>query len=148
MYAPLDHVYDDGGRAAAGFKAATGDCVVRAIAIATGLPYAKVYGDLRSLMTGRTAGHRTPRRGVPRSIWQPYLESLGWKWEATMSIGSGTRVHLRKGDLPSGPVIARVTHHLVAVHGDRLFDTHDCSRSGTRAVYGYMSPGSNAVVQG
>ena len=31
-------LYNDGGRTAAGFKGETGDCVTRAIAIATGLP--------------------------------------------------------------------------------------------------------------
>jgi uncharacterized protein (DUF111 family) len=32
--------FDDGGRAKAGYK---GDCVCRAIAIATGIPYRDVY---------------------------------------------------------------------------------------------------------
>jgi hypothetical protein len=36
-------VADDGGRAATGFSGKTGDCVVRAIAIACELPYAEVY---------------------------------------------------------------------------------------------------------
>ena len=37
---------NDGGRQAAGFKGKAGDCVVRSIAIATGLSYQKVYQDL------------------------------------------------------------------------------------------------------
>ena len=37
---------NDGGRTAAGFKGKTGDCVVRSIAIATNLPYKKIYDDL------------------------------------------------------------------------------------------------------
>ena len=39
-------VYDDGGRAAAGMGEPKGDCSVRAIAIATGLPYDKVHKQL------------------------------------------------------------------------------------------------------
>ena len=39
---------DDGGRKAAGFKGAAGDCVCRSIAIATGKPYAEVYDDLNA----------------------------------------------------------------------------------------------------
>jgi hypothetical protein len=35
--------YDDGGRAAAGYKGKAGDCTCRAISIATGLPYQHVY---------------------------------------------------------------------------------------------------------
>ena len=38
--------YNDGGRSKVGFKGSAGDCVVRAIAIATDLPYDKVYYDL------------------------------------------------------------------------------------------------------
>lgn len=38
--------YNDGGRAAAGYRGETGDCACRAVAIATGLPYATVYADL------------------------------------------------------------------------------------------------------
>jgi hypothetical protein len=42
----LDLKINDGGRAAAGFKGQAGDCVVISIAIATGMPYQKVYDDL------------------------------------------------------------------------------------------------------
>jgi hypothetical protein len=36
-------VYDDGGRAVAGFKGTAEDCVTRAIAIATAMDYRTVY---------------------------------------------------------------------------------------------------------
>ena len=38
--------YNDGGRELAGYKGKTGDCVTRAIAIATGKPYQEVYDNL------------------------------------------------------------------------------------------------------
>jgi hypothetical protein len=38
--------FNDGGRGEAGFQGETGDCVCRAVAIATGKPYAEVYGEL------------------------------------------------------------------------------------------------------
>ena len=41
--------YNDGGRVLVGFKGDTGDCVVRAICIVSGLPYQQVYDDLTSL---------------------------------------------------------------------------------------------------
>ena len=40
---------NDGGRAAAGYKGQAGDCVVRSIAIATGIAYQKVYNDFQQL---------------------------------------------------------------------------------------------------
>ena len=42
-----NYKYNDGGRADAGYKGKAGDCVVRAIAIATGLPYQEVYDGLK-----------------------------------------------------------------------------------------------------
>jgi hypothetical protein len=40
------YVYDDGGRAAAGYRGHAGDCVARAVAIASQRPYAEVYAAL------------------------------------------------------------------------------------------------------
>jgi hypothetical protein len=42
----LPFVYDDGGRAAAGYNDAAGDCVCRSISIATGMAYSQVYASL------------------------------------------------------------------------------------------------------
>jgi hypothetical protein len=145
--------YDDGGRAAAGFKGDAGDCVTRAIAIATGRPYAGVYdmmwAGLRSHASTyndkvakrirRGGGRRgtTPRNGVSKKVSRVYLEALGWTWVPTMAIGSGCTVHLRADELPSGRLIVAVSRHLVAVIDGVIHDTHDCSRGGTRCVYGY-----------
>ena len=41
----LELKINDGGRAAAGYKGQAGDCVVRSIAIATGMNYQKVYDE-------------------------------------------------------------------------------------------------------
>ena len=38
--------FNDGGRAEAGYKGRTGDCVTRAVAIAAQLPYQQVYDRL------------------------------------------------------------------------------------------------------
>ena len=45
----MEYKFNDGGRKDAGFKGRAGDCVTRAIAIASGLPYKKVYNDLTDL---------------------------------------------------------------------------------------------------
>ena len=42
----LELQINDGGRFAAGYKGKTGDCVVRSIAIVTGMSYKRVYNEL------------------------------------------------------------------------------------------------------
>ncbi len=42
----MDHVKTDGGRKDAGYKGSVGDCVIRAIAVATEQDYQTVYDDI------------------------------------------------------------------------------------------------------
>jgi hypothetical protein len=140
----MEFIFHDGGRGAAGFKGKTGDCVTRSIAIATNKPYQEVYDALNRLAQAERISKRKKRRsssrtGVYRQTYQRYLESLGWQWTSTMSIGSGCRVHLRASELPPGPLIVKVSRHLTAMIDGVLYDTHNCSRGGTRCVYGYFS---------
>lgn len=130
-------VYDDGGRADAGFKGDAGDCVTRAVAIATGLPYIRVYDDLSALMAAR-GKPRSARNGIDKKIIRAYMASLGWQWWPTMSIGSGCHVHLDAAELPSGRLVVSVSKHVVAMIDGVVHDTHDPSREGTRCVYGYF----------
>jgi len=145
-----NHVFNDGGRKAAGYVGEAGDCVTRAIAIATGKPYQEVYDALhvRTKLFGITrrgrvaklikqGKRRSPRNGVFKDISRPYLAGLGWTWVPTMQIGSGCKVHLRADELPGGRLIVKVSRHLVAVIDGVIHDTYDCSRDGTRCVYGY-----------
>ena len=146
-------IINDGGRADAGFKGSTGDCVVRAIAIASGQPYQKVYDTLfemnkefanksRSRAAKRVkASGGTPRNGNFHHTYHPYILSLGFEWIPTMKVGQGVTHHVRADELPIGTLILRVSKHLCAFinykdYGE-LHDTYDCSRDGTRAVYGY-----------
>jgi hypothetical protein len=133
---------NDGGRAAAGFKGKTGDCVTRAIAIATGLPYREIYDRLNGL----AKQHERPRRGRKRSsartgvhkrTYKRLLLELGWVWTPTMAIGQGCKVHLRADELPPGRLVVSCSRHMVAVIDGVIHDTHDPSRDGTRCVYGY-----------
>jgi len=140
----MDFVFHDGGRAAAGYKGLTGDCVTRSIAIATGKTYQEVYDAINQLARAERIGKRKRRRsssrtGVFRRTYQHYLESLGWRWTSTMSIGSGCRVHFCASELPQGPLIVKVSRHLTAVIDGVLYDTHNCARGGARCVYGYFS---------
>ena len=138
-------VYDDGGRAEAGYHGETGDCVVRAIAIATERSYQEVYDAINDAAQGeRCRGRRRGRKssarlGVYKETYRRYLESLGWQFVPTMGIGTGCRVHLRTDELPGGRIIASLSKHLVAVIDGTVHDTSDPSRGGTRCVYGYFS---------
>lgn len=139
--------FDDGGRSAAGYKGKTGDCVVRSMAIATGLPYQQIYdlvnGAAAYERTGtRKRGKSNARTGVYKTSIKRIMKSLGWAWTPTMQIGSGCIVHLRADELPPGRLVVSVSKHLTAVIDGVIHDTHDPSRRGTRCVYGYWQPGS------
>lgn len=142
----LRYVYDDGGRSVAGFKGeAPGDCVVRAIAIATRRPYRDIYDDLHARARAFGTDRPSPRMGVQPDVYKRYLAELGWLWTPTMRVGAGCTVHLNGevyddafGGLVYGPaLIVRCSRHLVAVTNGEVRDTHDPSRDGTRCVYGY-----------
>jgi hypothetical protein len=140
-------IEDDGGRKAAGFKGKAGDCVARAIAIASGQPYAKVYKRLAKGNATERVTKRTPRFAprhtagwgidMKRKWFDDYMTKLGFVWVPTMWIGSGCRVHLRADELPSGRLVCQLSNHAVAVIDGVIQDTGDCSRDGTRCVYGY-----------
>jgi len=156
-------VFDDGGRKAAGFKGNTGDCVVRAIAITSGLPYKEVYKELternRQFVSKYKDQQRkgkptknakiaeklvnrgyTVRGGVYKEVYEPYLKQLGYNWHPAMSIGTGCKIHLHREELPtSGRLILCVSRHLTAYVNGTLHDTYDCSREGNRCVYGWYA---------
>jgi hypothetical protein len=67
------------------------------------------------------------------------MKELGFTWTPTMTIGSGCTVHLRADELPSGRLVCSVSNHNVAVIDGVIHDTYDCSRKGSRCVYGYWS---------
>lgn len=156
----MKYEYNDGGRQDAGFKGIAGDCVARAIAIASGKPYAEVYarlaeGNGTQRITKRTrtknAGKRTANSGIytRRKWFRDYMAELGFTWIPTMQIGSGCKVHL-DDDLPVGRLVVAVSRHYTAVIDRVIHDTYDPRRPcvehlphqdpvlrETRCVYGY-----------
>jgi len=141
----------DGGRREAGFTntKTAGDCVARAVAIASGRPYIEVYAELAEInkRTPKTkgrlakgvAGRLTASEGIyARSkLFKDYMKLNGFEWTPTMQIGSGCRVHVRENELPKGRLVLKLSRHCAAVIDGVLHDAYDCSRGGTRAVYGY-----------
>ena len=139
----MKYEYNDGGRAEAGFKGVTGDCVCRAIAIAAERPYREVYDLINEYAKAERTGKRkrgksNARTGVYKNTKKKVLEHYGFEWVPTMKIGSGCKVHLRDGELPDGRLVVSVSKHSVAVIDGVINDIYDCSRDGTRCVYGYF----------
>ena len=81
----LNFVFNDGGRANAGFKGRAGDCVVRSISIAAKLPYLEVYEYLRQENQRYAASRNnrlakylnqkgiSPRDGNHRAVFHKYI---------------------------------------------------------------------------
>jgi hypothetical protein len=135
-------VYDDGGRENAGYKGTTNDCTVRAISIATETPYQDVYDKINEMAKKERIGKRkrgksNARTGVYTSTTRKYMSSIGWEWVPCMNIGTGCTTHLRQDELPNGRIIVKLSKHIAAVIDGELHDIYDCSRDGTRCVYGY-----------
>lgn len=141
----MKFVYSDGGRSKY-FKAENvGDCVVRAICNASGKDYKEVYNRINELAKSERTGKRkrgisNARNGVYNSTTKKYIEEeLGWKWHACSGIGKGCTVHVNEDELPYGRLILRLSKHCSCVINGVLYDTYDCSRDGSRCVYGYWS---------
>ncbi|MDE6292848.1 MAG: hypothetical protein K2L98_04120 [Bacilli bacterium] len=134
-------VYDDGGRSKY-FKGTTGDCVTRAISIATGRDYKEIYDLINKYAKEEPVDElymSNARTGVCKELVHKVLADLGWTWKACMFFGKGCQVHLKDGELPKkGVLIVSVSKHLTCIKNNVIHDTYDPSRGGRRCVYGYF----------
>ena len=158
--------HNDGGARAAGYKAKNAsDCVVRSIAIASGLDYKVVQNELmdrgrvfaakyadqkrngKPTRKAKIAQHYVKknfnmRAGVHKELYEPLLSDLGFIWTPQMQIGTGTTLHVAAGELPvAGTYILKLSRHLTVLIDNVIHDTFQCDRDGSRAVYGwYQKP--------
>lgn len=113
----MEFIWNDGGRAACGYVGATGDCVTRSIAIATGLAYRTVYDSLGKL------AEKTPRNGIAIEHPSQFLSQVGWQHRKVDC------VPFVESSLPEGIVICFVTKkngrcpHLTTVIDRVVHDT-------------------------
>lgn len=125
----MGYVHTDGGRAQSGRKGSCGDCAVRAMATALGVPYEDAYKEIA--LANKAAGNtKSVRSGVRREVFGEVLSRHGWLWSRAPVI-PGRKA--RPYDL-KGTVIARQAHHFVAVIGGVPHDVFDSS---DKMVYGY-----------
>lgn len=139
----MRYEYNDGGRAAAGFKGICGDCGTRAAAIALGLPYKEVYDELNLIRKEMLSKARSPRNkkrfsdsvrnGTATAVMDEFMKRHGWEWVAKMRIGSGCTTHL--ADMPYGRFVCRVAKHYCAVVDRTIHDIFEDDSD--RCVYGY-----------
>ena len=123
---------NDGGRSNYFAAPNVRDCVVRALAIATEQDYKEVYDA-----TAEIIGY-SPRNGVRNKDIKKLMTAFGGVWKSCMSLGTGCKTHLIENEVPmEGHIICRLSHHVTAVIDGVINDTFDCSRNGTRCVYGY-----------
>ena len=147
----LKFQFDDGGRKAAGYRGATGDCVIRALSINLGLDYKDTYQTLipqqnehvlgrRSYMGLRTQAKLTMNRaqfdigqcrGVSVDVYGPVLKEHGWfdrKIDGHLTVKQAIQQYGRT-------LIFRIAnssvHHLVAVKNGVVRDTWNSSKTRT-----------------
>jgi hypothetical protein len=123
-------VYNDGGRAEAGYKGTARDCSVRAIAIVLDIAYKVIYEDLREFLSSR--GEPSPRNGIDDEYLNRYLKNLGFHYTK-----AAANVSLHRDELPLGRVIATTRNHVVAVIDGIFHDNWNPNAKTTQTLEGY-----------
>lgn len=130
---PLSFEYDDGGRADAGYRGRTNDCVVRALAIATGYPYKQLYQMFKKPNPGNVKGISPYSSGVQRRFTHTFLTERGWTGVPLYhDLGTFQRFDRT---LPSGKIVVALPGHLTCVINRVIHDTYP---SKTSTVVDYM----------
>ena len=129
----LEFHYNDGERKDAGFRGMTGDCLFRAIAIATGLPYLDVYSNVSSTMKNhgyRASGNaylqtralRKPGMLPVRAVQSLVLMDYGF---AKVPLPPGPRPTYAQAFQQYGTCIVSTKGHVTALMDGALQDTFD-----------------------
>jgi hypothetical protein len=111
---------NDGGLKESRFKSKKkrGDCVIRAIALATDISYDKVFDDLCDV------AKETGFLPNQEETFEPYLASLGWRKNKPQRMGR-CLVPLEMFNSRGKTSIVRVRRHLVTVKDNLILDTYD-----------------------
>ena len=129
----MDFIWNDGGRAACGFVGLAGDCVTRAISIATGVVYRDVYEQLGVLC------EKSPRSGVRIDVANKYLTERNWQRQSVFDQAFDLQV------LPMGKVIVHLSKwndrspHFCTVIDRVVHDTWDASEDGDYFIHAFWT---------
>lgn len=125
--------FNDGGRAAAGYKGKSGDCGVRAMSIACEMDYKAARKLLKEYSARGKLGSKAIASGIYKEDMDAALRSIGWAWVSAPKF-EGRKA--RYADLPKGRHIAQMARHYAAVVDGVLLDSWDSS---SKMVYGYWT---------
>ena len=110
----MQFIKDDGGRdkyfPLKYKKDYTGDCVIRAIAIATCTDYKRVWDDLFDL------GHRMGHLPNDRRVFEEYLACIGWEKHKPMRKSNGRKYKLKNLPIDDGYYIVHTRKHVLLQH--------------------------------
>lgn len=143
IHVSMKYIHDDGGRSAAGFKNSARDCVTRAIAISSGLPYKEVYNLINAFALSESRAKKSSaRNGVYKETSNKVFALLGAKYTATK------KLHI-SDELPAtGKHVIRLKRrHLAAWVEGQLHDTWNCSGAPIRGYWTFQSPADISVVR-
>lgn len=148
----LAFVENDGGRYDTGrhTEKHAGDCVARAIAIASGKDYDLVWNALARRKTSRrryacgviSSDEITADHGVSRKVYKPYLSRIGF--DAVFKVAPRQRrITISQAYKRFGDGVAQVQRtgkarkqggHMVAVQGGAIHDIFDCGEQDYRVI--------------
>tara|TARA_R110000782_G_scaffold269687_1_gene368278 strand:+ start:1874 stop:2344 length:471 start_codon:yes stop_codon:yes gene_type:complete len=153
----LQYKFNDGGRSKY-FKGETGDCVTRAISIATGEDYMTIYDQffIRNKLYSETKKTKiarqmksksnglSPRNGIYKEIYHKYLLDNGWKYISLVKFGSKERTKLDQLTHLDN-IIVSIPRHIMVMQKGVVNDIGDTrysyweEKKAIRTVNGYYT---------
>ena len=129
-----DFCFNHAGREIHFEKLFTNDCATRAIAIATGEMYWKIWQDLT--FEKAKIGKRNADYSVPTAICYNYLKEIGW----TAHIPEKNEpIYFTTSAFPSGTVIVEIKKHMTTIIDGVLNDTFYCVGKGRKKILRYWT---------
>ncbi len=132
-----DFKYNDGGKAKTGRKGVSGDCGVRAMAIALGIDYDSCYKELAQ--ANKDFGYsKSARNGLHKNVYEYVLQKHGYVWKKAPKFEGRKAYYNDIALIANGNVILRMARHYSALVGFQINDIWDCRY---KMVYGYWEKG-------
>ena len=135
--------HNDGGRLVAGYSSSTSvnDCAPRAIAIATQMPYDKVYQDLQQITHQKRAQDKATYtiqccdNGTYIGVVEQYMAQHNWKYHT-----SNLSLLEYSPELYTGDVIVHFNAHIFAIRNGVVYDTQSVFTSDLFALDRDLNP--------
>ncbi len=129
-----DFYFNNAGREIHFEKLFTGDCATRAIVVATGEMYWKVWQDLT--FEKAKLGKQNADHAMPTTITDRYLSEKGW---ISHTPNKNEKMYFTTSTFPSGTVIIRIKKHMATIIDGVLHDTFYSIGKGRKQVLQYWT---------